>query len=316
MDLSILGQALGINIVDKKDSHSDNVKKLTFDLYSKLSLGTAEIKEKPIKNIPLNPHPLGNLGNPICIKVKGRQEEDKFYKCSSSDKVEWLRENICKDFNIGIDECELMSGSKILKDGKTLSNYKLRNNSCVTCINNSDVIGGGIEEFDLDDNLLDPGYDYDFTNIKDNIKYYRGGLEYKRPCGWNRYALKVYGKFDNNSWLGDTGKSNNDSEWAVAYHGTKQEFAESICKTGLHPGDHNAYGVGVYCTPNIETAEGYSDSFKGKDGNQYKLVFQVRVKPSAIVKCTDVDSRAPSDYWYIKDKKDIRCYSICVKRDN
>jgi hypothetical protein len=317
MDLSILGQALGIKIVDKKDSHSDNVKKLTFDLYSKLSLGTAEIKEKPIKNIPHNPHSLGNLGNPICIKVKNDyQDNDKFYNCSSSDKVEWLRENICKDFDIGMDECQLMSGCKILQDGKTLSNYKLRNNSKITCIDIGGIIGGGIEEFDLDDNLLDPGYDYDFTNIKDNIKYYRGGLEYKRPCGWNRYALKVYGKFDNNLWLGDTGKSNNDSEWAVAYHGTKQEFAESICKTGLRPGHVNAYGVGVYCTPNIKTAEGYASSFKGKDGNKYKLVFQVRVKPSAIVKCTDVDSSAPSDYWYIKDKKDIRCYSICVKKDN
>lgn len=315
MDLSILGQALGIKIVDKKDSHSDNVKKLTFDLYSQLSLKTAEIKEK---NIPLNPHPLGNLGNLIFIKVEGdNADNNKGYKCSSSDKVEWLRENICKDFNIGIDDCLLFFSCKILKDGKTLSNYKLKNNSKVIVRDETSAInGGGIEEFDLDDNLLDPGYDYDFTNIKDNIKYYRGGLEYKRPCGWNRYALKVYGKFDNDLWLGDTGKSNNDSEWAVAYHGTKQEFAESICKTGLHPGHVNAYGVGVYCTPNIETAEGYSGTFTGKDGNEYKLVFQARVKPSAIVKCKDKDSNAPSDYWYIEDKKDIRCYSICVKKVN
>ena len=73
-------------------------------------------------------------------------------------------------------------------------------------------------------------------------------------------------------------------------------------------------GVGVYCTPNIETAAGYSEVFTGNDGKKYKLVFQARVKPSAIVRCKDIDSSAPKDYWYIKDKKDIRCYSICVKK--
>jgi len=44
------------------------------------------------------------------------------------------------------------------------------------------------------------------------------------------------------------------------------------------------------------------------------LVFQARVRPSGIVKCIDVDPNAPKDYWYIPDKNDIRCYSICVKR--
>ena len=112
----------------------------------------------------------------------------------------------------------------------------------------------------------------------------------------------------------DTGESNNDTEWAVAYHGTRQEFSESIYKTGLHPGNNNAYGVGVFCTPNINIAALYSSTFRGKDGNDYKLVFQTRVKPCAIVKCIDKDPDAPNDYWYIEDEKNIRCYSICVKR--
>ena len=316
MDLTVLGQALGIKIVDKKDSNNNNNNKLTFDLYSKLSIGKAELKQTPFKNINPNPHPLGCSGNTLFIKVRGQEDSEKNYMCSPSDKVEQLRENICKDFNIGLDECTLMFKSKILEDGNTLSTYKLRNNAIINCSESGGIIGGGIEEFDLGEDLLDPGYDYDFTNIKDNIKYYRGGLEYKRPCGWKRYALQVYGKFENNLWLGDSGESNDDTEWAVAYHGTKQIYAESICKTGLRPGDRNAYGVGVYCTPNIETAEGYSESFVGKDGKKCKLVFQARVKPSAIVRCKDKDSTAPSDYWYIEDKKNIRCYSICVKKEN
>jgi hypothetical protein len=29
----------------------------------------------------------------------------------------------------------------------------------------------------------------------------RGGLEYKRPCGWKRYVLKIKGKCENDNWL-------------------------------------------------------------------------------------------------------------------
>ena len=52
--------------------------------------------------------------------------------------------------------------------------------------------GGGFKEYHLPENLLDPKYDYDFTKIDDKgKKFMRGGLEYKKPCGWKRYALKV-----------------------------------------------------------------------------------------------------------------------------
>lgn len=173
------------------------------------------------------------------------------------------------------------------------------------------VVGGG-DEFYIADDFLDPSYDYDFRGLNDgNQKFYRGGLEYKRPCGWKRYALKVNGKFENDLWLGDTGKSNNDSEWAVSYHGTKQNFVDSICQTGLRPGHNNFYGVGVYCSPNIDTAAGYSSDFTGYDGKKYRVVFQNRVKPSAIRKASD--KNGPIDYWYIEDGKDIRSYGICVK---
>ena len=56
----------------------------------------------------------------------------------------------------------------------------------------------------------------------------RGGLEYKRPCGWKRYALKVIDKYENNNWIGKEDKSNNDSEWAISYHGTKTYISKWI----------------------------------------------------------------------------------------
>ena len=213
-----------------------------------------------------------------------------------------------------MEECTLLYKSRILMDGNFLSFYGLRNNSALRCSIDNSIIGGRIEEFKFNDEFLDPDYYYDFTLKNDTNKYYRGGLEYNRPYGWKRYDLKVLGKYENDLWIGATGKSNDDTVWAVDYHGTKKEFSESIYKTGLRIGHRNAYGDGIYCTPNINTAALYSSTFRGNDANDYKLVFQTRVKPSAIVKCIDKDPDAPNDYWYIEDEKNIRCYSICIKR--
>ena len=87
--------------------------------------------------------------------------------------------------------------------------------------------------------------------------------------------------------------------------------AESIYKIGLKIGANNKYGFGVYCTPNIKTAAEYSKVFHSEvDGKNYKLVFQNRVKPSAIVECSKFGG--PKDYWFVSNEADIRPYSICL----
>ena len=82
-------------------------------------------------------------------------------------------------------------------------------------------------------------------------------MNYKRPCCWKRYVLKVKGKYENDKWLGHKGKSNNCKEWAVCYHGTKVNNAESIVNNGLKVGQRNKFGVGIYCTPNIELLKNF-----------------------------------------------------------
>ena len=296
MDLSLLGKALKLEIVDKKDSH-DFTQKLDFNSFSNYFLKPAFQKPKII------PHELGNSMTIFIVNCKGEKKE---MKCSPNDKVKWIKENYEQD-----QYCIFRFDGEVMKDSNTLEYYDVKDDDVISSKGLSP--GGGCNEFYLSDDLLDPSYDYDFTSINDgNNKYYRGGLEYKRPCGWKRYALKVSGKFENDLWLGNSGITNNDSEWAVSYHGTKQIFADSICKTGLHPGHTNAYGVGVYCTPNIDTAADYSEKFRGSDGKEYKLVFQNRVKPSAIRRASD--KGGPNDYWYIERSEDIRPYSICVKK--
>ena len=125
-------------------------------------------------------------------------------------------------------------------------------------------------------------------------------------------SRKLDDKYEDTKWLGSLGQSNNNTEWAVSYHGTKIYCAEPIAKEGLKPGVRNAYGVGVYCTPNISTAEKYAEVFTSPTTHKkYKIVFQNRVKPCSIIKCKS--KGGPDDYWYVEDGKDIRPYSICIK---
>jgi hypothetical protein len=63
--------------------------------------------------------------------------------------------------------------------------------------------------FVIHPDLLDPDYDYDFTDIKDEgVTFMRGNLEYKRPRGWERIALNVLDKYDDNNWLGINNRRN------------------------------------------------------------------------------------------------------------
>jgi hypothetical protein len=50
-------------------------------------------------------------------------------------------------------------------------------------------------------NAWDTQYDRDYTNIVDNgERLTRGGVEYRRPYGWKRHAIKVTGKYEDEVW--------------------------------------------------------------------------------------------------------------------
>lgn len=167
----------------------------------------------------------------------------------------------------------------------------------------------------IPDSAYDPQYDYDFSNHYSLAeKCTRGGYPYKRPSGWNRKAVRVIGKYEDNVWLGKKGWRDESSpgEWWVSYHGTKRENVPGIVANGYDPGKskRQKYGEGIYSTPDIKVAEYYATEFNYK-GKSYKCILQNRVNPKN-TETIESDMRK-WDYFVTPDKDDIRPYGICLK---
>ncbi|CAG8534927.1 11784_t:CDS:1 [Ambispora gerdemannii] len=203
------------------------------------------------------------------------------------------------------DQQRLIYAGIQLEDERTLSDYKVSNLATLHLVLR---LCGGECTFDyLDSSLLDPKYNYDFTNIDDNGRQYtRGGVPYQRPCGWKRIALNVTGKYDNgdDKWLGT-----DEDAWPVSYHGTAKHNARSISADGylLSKGKRFAFGRGIYSTPVVNVAKLYAPEFKF-EGVKYVMIFQNRVNPANLVK---IDKHK---FWVSKEDSDVRPYGICIKR--
>lgn len=173
-------------------------------------------------------------------------------------------------------------------------------------IDDDDQISGDSEISDLRkelfvdlDTFLDPSYDYDFRNCTDSSECSRGGESYKRPVGWYRFGLRVKDKYpDGNAWLGSIGwRSHSEAgEWPVSFHGTSIEAAKGIASSHYRAGDGRAYGRGVYSTPDITLAEGYTmtKTFTSeKTGKTYRVIMQNRINPEKRV------ITVKPDYWLV-----------------
>ena len=228
---------------------------------------------------------------------------------STHSLVTNIKYKIKERVGIAVTEQVLHFGGHLLEDGKSLNEYKIKANSTI----HLSVKGrGGAKKrlFYIDSKYLDPQWDYDFTNISDGSQQFtRGGYPYYRPCGWNRIAIKVLGKYQNDIWLGQTGDGSK-GEWAVTYHGTNSYVFNNIANEGYIVGNGDAFGRGVYSTPKIDKAARYASPFN-YDGINYIGVFQNRVNPRG-VNITNIMEDV--DYWVCPNKNDIRPYGLCVKK--
>mmetsp|Transcript_43688 Transcript_43688/g.112849 ORF Transcript_43688/g.112849 Transcript_43688/m.112849 type:complete len:394 (-) Transcript_43688:57-1238(-) len=177
------------------------------------------------------------------------------------------------------------------------------------------LAAGGQEVNQRAEDVFDFRWNQDFRGMKDDGRpLFRGGQRYELPMGWKRFAVHVRGLYDggDNSWLGE-----DDSGWAVAYHGTSGAGLAGILSSGFNVGGRQKFekdtGAGVYCTPFLNIAQHYSKP-QMQDGKSVQIVLQLRVRPSAIKHITDPKATEfEKKYWVMNNPEDIRAYGVLIR---
>ena len=219
-----------------------------------------------------------------------------------------------------MDQLRLIYAGRQLEDGRTVDDYGIQADETIHLVLR--LSGGGAplpRAFNTDE--LDPTFDYDFSNFKDDGKrYMRGGFEYKRPYGWKRIAIKVAGRYEDDDWLGPNGIRTDQArgEWPVSYHGTNMSSAKMILKKGYLPGPRALFGKGIYTSPSLEMVDRlYAQEFTHR-GKTYKIVLQNRVNPDRrngrleVIRASQTGVGA--DYWLSPAcSYDVRPYGILIR---
>ncbi len=234
---------------------------------------------------------------------------------SSSDTIEEIKSSIHMKTGFRAQECRLRLLNKELRDDMTVGGSNIQQDATLFVFPRLE--GGKMSEspvpvFKLSSAELAPKYDYDFTNrVDDGKTYMRGGYEYERPYGWERLALKVVGRYDDDSWLGPNGIRTNsaEGEWPVAYHGTKDGCVAGIVGEGFKIGRRKKFGPGVYTSPSLKTVtKHYARIITDKVTNKkYKFVLQSRVDPKSVRIVHDMN------YWISPEGGAVRAYGIILK---
>jgi hypothetical protein len=153
--------------------------------------------------------------------------------------------------------------------------------------------------------ILDPSFDFDFSNLVDDGKVFRrGGRIYERPCGWKRIAFQVKNKYENETWLGST---NMVGEWPCAYHAANTDFTKFIGYDGfdLTKLKRLQNQKVHFLTPKFDTALSLATEIT-INGQVIKFLIKSRVNPEKIIE------RKDGVFWLVASDN-IRPYGILYK---
>ena len=226
-----------------------------------------------------------------------------------------LEREIESSTDMPAQQMRLVYAQQTLETTRDLGDYSLVNHATIHILM---LLPDGEQPlYYMDDSMLDPNYDYDFRRVQDGAKrFYRGGQLYTRPCGWDRKALKVLGRYENNVWLGTGGMRTESSqgEWPVSYHGTAKGRRGNIAQEGYlqSQGKHYQFNRGIFTTPSADVAAQFAPTFQYR-GETYQVIFQNRVNPAnlQVLKPTHPGG---AEFWVSPRQEDVRPYSICLRK--
>lgn len=254
----------------------------------------------------------------ISLRIKTAYSKEHLIRVKKLDTVRLIKEKLQDRLGIPPEDQRLTYEGTVLEDYASISDYGIPDGGRIYVLK----LGANraVPTFFVDDSQYDRGFDFDFSEVFDgHTKYERGGKQYFRPCGWYRCALKVKGKYENDTWLGAPGPRNKSTpgEWPVSYHGTRMENCESISKEGYKTKycKRIKFGNGIYSSPSIDTAALYAPVFK-HEGKTYKVVFQNRVSTENLEVIPPKETKLAREYWLQTDEDMIRPYGICLQEYN